>query len=129
MKYRLRIVLGLILAAGMTPSLAGQAQPYPAGDLKKTYERLLKQIDAIPMYDNHAHPGFSDDTDVDAMASPPDESSTLRLRDDNPEFVAAAQKPSSGTHTMTSSPSTRNGWWRKRRPPSKPLASRTSTAF
>jgi len=91
MKYRFRIVLGLILAAGMTRSLAGQAQPYPAGDLKKTYERLLKQIDAIPMYDNHAHPGFADDTDVDAMASPPDESSTLRLRDDNPEFVAAAK--------------------------------------
>ena len=91
MKNRFPIVLGLILAAGMTRSLAGQARPYPSGDLKKTYERLLKQIDAIAMYDNHAHPGFSDDTDVDAMASPPDESSTLRLRDDNPEFVAAAK--------------------------------------
>ena len=91
MKNRFPIVLGLILAAGMTRSLAGQARPYPSGDLKKTYERLLKQIDAIPMYDNHAHPGFSDDTDVDAMASPPGESSTLRLRDDNPEFVAAAK--------------------------------------
>ena len=43
------------------------------------------------MYDNHAHPGFADDTDVDAMAAPPDESSTLRLREDNPEFVAAAK--------------------------------------
>jgi len=91
MKNRFPIVLGLILAAGMTRSLAGQARPYPSGDLKKTYERLLKQIDAIPMYDNHAHPGFSDDTAVDAMASPPGESSTLRLRDDNPEFVAAAK--------------------------------------
>jgi hypothetical protein len=91
MKNWLPIVLGLILATSMTPSLAGQARPYPSGDLKKTYERLLKQIDAMPMYDNHAHPGFSDDTDVDAMASPPDESSTLRLRDDNPEFVAAAK--------------------------------------
>ena len=91
MKNRFPIVLGLILATSMTPSLAGQARPYPSGDLKKTYERLLKQIDAIPMYDNHAHPGFSDDTAVDAMASPPGESSTLRLRDDNPEFVAAAK--------------------------------------
>jgi len=91
MKNRFPIVLGLILAAGMTRCLAGQARPYPSGDLKKTYERLLKQIDAIPMYDNHAHPGFSDDTAVDAMASPPGESSTLRLRDDNPEFVAAAK--------------------------------------
>jgi len=43
------------------------------------------------MYDNHAHPGFADDSDVDAMASPPDESATLRLRDDNPEFVAGAK--------------------------------------
>ena len=91
MKNRFPIVLGLILAAGMTRCLAGQARPYPSGDLKKTYERLLKQIDAIPMYDNHAHPGFSDDTAVDAMASRPGESSTLRLRDDNPEFVAAAK--------------------------------------
>jgi uncharacterized protein len=52
---------------------------------------LLKQIDAMQMYDNHSHPGFADDTDVDAMAAPPDESSTLRLREDNPEFVAAAK--------------------------------------
>ena len=68
MKHLFRIVLGLILAVGLGPSAAGQARPYPSGDLKKTYERLLKQIDAIPMYDNHAHPGFADDIDVDAMA-------------------------------------------------------------
>jgi hypothetical protein len=55
------------------------------------YEDLLAKIDAIPIYDNHAHPGFADDSDVDAMASPPDESSVLRLRDDNPEFVTAAK--------------------------------------
>ena len=63
----------------------------PSGDVRKTYERLLNKIDAIPLYDNHAHPGFADDTDVDAMASPPDESATFRLRDDNPEFVAGAK--------------------------------------
>ena len=91
MKPLVRVALGLILAAGLTQLAAGQARPYPSGDLQKTYERLLKQIEAIPMYDNHAHPGFSDDTDVDAMASPPGESATLRLRDDNPEFVAAAK--------------------------------------
>src|SRR3974377_1759232 len=43
------------------------------------------------MYDNHAHPGFADDTDVDAMASPPGESPTLRLNENNPEFIAAAK--------------------------------------
>jgi len=91
MKYRFRTLLGLILAAGMAHPVEPQARPYPSGDLQKTYDRLLKQIDAIPMYDNHSHPGFADDTDVDAMASPPDESSALRLRDDNPEFVAASK--------------------------------------
>jgi len=73
------------------PTARGQARPFPSGDVRKTYERLLKQVDAIPMYDNHSHAGFADDTDVDAMASPPDESATLRLREDNPEFVAGAK--------------------------------------
>ena len=91
MKPLVPIALGLILTAGLTQLAAAQARPFPSGNLEKTYERLLKQIEAIPMYDNHAHPGFSDDTDVDAMASPPGESATLRLRDDNPEFVAAAK--------------------------------------
>jgi hypothetical protein len=91
MKYLLRAGLGMVFAAGMANCAAAQARPYPSGDLKKTYERLLKQIESIPMYDNHSHPGFADDTDVDAMASPPDESATLRLRDDNPEFVAAVK--------------------------------------
>jgi hypothetical protein len=91
MKRLLRLGVGLLLAAGMADCAAGQARPYPSGEVKKTYERLLKQIEAIPMYDNHAHPGFADDTDVDAMAAPPEESATLRLREDNPEFVAGAK--------------------------------------
>ncbi|HTC40525.1 MAG TPA: amidohydrolase family protein [Candidatus Acidoferrales bacterium] len=91
MNRLLRVGLGVTLAAGMAYSAAGQARPYPSGDVRKTYERLLKQIDAMPMYDNHSHPGFADDADVDAMAAPPDESSTLRLREDNPEFIAAAK--------------------------------------
>jgi uncharacterized protein len=91
MKLLFRWGMAMVLAAGLAHSAVAQAQPFPGGDLKKTYERLLKQIHAIPMYDNHAHPGFADDTDVDAMASPPGESATLRLRDDNPEFVAGAK--------------------------------------
>lgn len=91
MNHFLRIGLEFILAAAVAESAAAQARPYPSGDLKKTYERLLKQIDAIPMYDNHSHPGFAHDSDVDAMASVPDESVLLRLRDDNPEFVAGAK--------------------------------------
>ena len=86
-----RVVVGAACSAVLAYSAVGQARPYPSGDLKKTYERLLKQIEQIPLYDNHAHPGFADDSDVDAMAAPPDESSTLRLREDNPEFIAGAK--------------------------------------
>ena len=91
MNRMLRMGLGLVLAAGFTHWAAAQARPYPSGNGKKTYDRLLKQIDRIPLYDNHSHPGFADDTDVDAMAAPPEASSMLRLREDNPEFVDAAK--------------------------------------
>jgi len=90
-KTAVRLSIAILLAAGIACSAFGQAKPYPSADVQKTYDRLLKEIDKIPMYDNHAHPGYADDTDVDAMASPPDESATLRLRDDNPEFVAGAK--------------------------------------
>jgi hypothetical protein len=91
MKRLLHSSLALLFLAVTAHHATAQAKPYPSGDVRKTYERFLKQIDAIPLYDNHAHPGFADDNDVDAMASPPDESATLRLRDDNPEFVAGAK--------------------------------------
>jgi hypothetical protein len=91
MKRLLHSSLALLFLAVTAHLATAQAKPYPSGDVRKTYERFLKQIDAIPLYDNHAHPGFADDNDVDAMASPPDESATLRLRDDNPEFVAGAK--------------------------------------
>ncbi len=90
-KTAVRLSIAILLAAGIACSAFGQAKPYPSADVQKTYDRLLKEIDKIPMYDNHAHPGYADDSDVDAMASPPDESATLRLRDDNPEFVAGAR--------------------------------------
>src|ERR1700756_4046473 len=90
-KTAVRLSIGILLAAGMASSAVWQAKPSPSPDVQKTSEGLLKEIDKIPMYDNHAHPGYGDDSDVDAMASPPDESATLRLRDDNPEFVAGAK--------------------------------------
>ncbi len=70
---------------------AAQARPLAGGDVQKIYDRLLKQIDQIPIYDNHSHATFPDDPDMDAMAAPPDESTAMRLRDTNPEFVAAAK--------------------------------------
>jgi uncharacterized protein len=91
MKRLLHSLSALALLLGAVTSLSAQSSPYPSNDLSKTYERLLGKINAIPLYDHHAHPGFADDTDVDAMAAPPDESNAFRIRDDNPEFITAAK--------------------------------------
>ena len=71
--------------------VSAQARPFPGPDVQQIYERLLPQIEKIPAFDHHAHPGFADDPDVDAMAAPPDASEALRTRDDNPELIAAAK--------------------------------------
>jgi uncharacterized protein len=89
MKHALLAALALSLA--LAASASGQSTPYPVTDLRSLYEDLLGKINSFPIYDNHAHPGYSDDSDVDAMAAPPDMSSVLRLREDNPEFVAASK--------------------------------------
>lgn len=59
--------------------------------MQQIYQHLLPEIEKIPAFDHHAHPGFSDDPDVDAMASPPNPTEALRTRADNPELVAAAK--------------------------------------
>src|SRR6202158_5208410 len=81
--------LVLILCHASSFVLA-QARPYPGPDLSATYERLLAEINKIPAFDHHAHPGFADDPDVDAMAAPPG-SAAFRERETNPELVAAAK--------------------------------------
>ena len=68
----------------------GQAGPLPGPDVQQIYQRLLTQIEKIPIFDHHAHPGFFDDPDVDAMAAPPG-SAALRERNSNPELVAGAK--------------------------------------
>jgi hypothetical protein len=78
-------------ATGLASFAAAQARPFPGPDLQQIYQRLLLQIEKIPAFDHHAHPGFADDLDVDAMASPPDTSLPERTRDDNPELIAAAK--------------------------------------
>jgi len=87
------LVLMRVILMAMALETAAQAQsaPFPSSELTATYERLLRKIETIPLYDNHSHPAFADDSDVDAMASPPDQSSFLRLRGDNPEFVTASR--------------------------------------
>ena len=75
----------------LAASAIAQARPFPGPDVQQIYQRLLPQIEKIPAFDHHAHPGFADDPDVDAMASAPDTSLPLRARDDNPELIAAAK--------------------------------------
>jgi hypothetical protein len=87
MLFSATIVL-LFLGAAKT---SAQAKPLAGGNIQNIYDKLLKQIDEIPIYDHHSHATFPDDADMDAMASPPDESTVMRLRDTNPEFVAAAK--------------------------------------
>lgn len=79
-----------VIAAAAPGVAVAQARPFPGPDLEQIYQRLLPQIEKIPMFDHHAHPGFADDPDVDAMAAPPG-SASLRQRDTNPELVAAAK--------------------------------------
>src|SRR5882724_10879901 len=67
-----------------------QARPYPGPDLPQLYQHYLDVVNNIPAFDHHAHPGFADDPDVDAMAAPPG-SSAFRERDTNPELVTAAR--------------------------------------
>jgi len=92
MKRIVQIGLLFLTALIAASSARAQAKPFAAsGEVQKIYDHLLPQIDRIPIYDNHSHATFPDDSDMDAQASPPDESTVLRLRDSNPEFVAGAK--------------------------------------
>src|SRR5689334_4880447 len=82
--------LCVLVTAGAGTAAFGQARPLPGPDVQQIYQRLLPQIEKIPIFDHHAHPGFFDDPDVDAMAAPPG-SAALRERDSNPELIAAAK--------------------------------------
>jgi uncharacterized protein len=91
MKHLIHFSIALFLALSAAASASAQARPLAGDDVHQIYDRLLKKINQIPIYDDHSHATFPDDPDMDAMAAPPDESSVLRLRDTNPEFVAAAK--------------------------------------
>src|SRR6202166_2519148 len=92
MRNFVRTALPLIALLTLAPGSRPQAKPFASPqDIQKIYDHLLPQIDRIPIYDNHSHATFPDDSDMDAQAAPPDESAVIRLREDNPEFVAAAK--------------------------------------
>src|SRR6202049_1351796 len=92
MKHLIHIVVLSCLSLAAAYPASAQARPVASpAEVAKVYERLLPQIDKIPIYDNHSHATFPDDSDMDAQAAPPGESAVMRLREDNPEFVAAAK--------------------------------------
>lgn len=91
-RHAICLLCALWLAAGgISAQELPEAVPVSPASYRQTYERLLKTIDAIPIFDNHSHPGFADDPDVDAMVSPPDGGTAFRLRPDNPELLAASK--------------------------------------
>lgn len=87
----MRIALRVYFVLAAASFCVAQAKPFPGPDVQQIYQRLLPQIEKIPAFDHHAHPGYADDPDVDAMAAPPNASEALRTRDDNPELAAAAK--------------------------------------
>ena len=87
MKNTIRIALVL---TAFSSFLVAQARPFPGPDVQQLYQHYLDVVNKIPAFDHHAHPGFADDSDVDAMASPPG-STAFRERETNPELVAAAK--------------------------------------
>src|SRR5277367_4170507 len=83
------VLITILATAGALPAGA-QSHALPSGDVQAIYQRLLEKIKAIKIFDHHAHPGYGDDSDVDAQATPP-EHLPFRERDTNPELVAAVK--------------------------------------
>jgi uncharacterized protein len=83
------LLVALLLA--LVPTLGAQSVPLPNPDVAAIYKRLLPQIEKIPIVDMHAHPGYWDDPDVDAMAVTVTDLDPLRTRTNNPEWVTAAK--------------------------------------
>jgi predicted TIM-barrel fold metal-dependent hydrolase len=90
MKVANRATWLLVALCSFPLQMFAQARPFPGPDVQQIYQRLLPQIEKIAIFDHHAHPGFPDDPDVDAMAAPPG-SAALRERETNPELVAASK--------------------------------------
>jgi hypothetical protein len=89
-RQHIAAAVALLTAFLAQPFLFAQAHPAVPEKDQQTYQRILAAVEAIPIYDNHSHPGFADDSDVDAMTIPPSHA-PLRLRLDNPELIAASK--------------------------------------
>lgn len=86
------IALLLLPVASLAQQPPSEALPPDPAVVRAVYARLLEKIEAIPIYDNHSHPGYADDANVDAMAAPPGMSISARLRGENPELVTASRE-------------------------------------
>jgi len=86
--FRLSLTIAILVAGSCL--LCGQASPNMAPGYQETDDRMLRQIRQIAIFDDHGHPGFAEDSDVDAMASPPGHA-PLRLRLENQELIAASK--------------------------------------
>ena len=85
------VVSCLLGALASASPICAQARALPDKDVPAIYERLRAQIEKIPIVDMHAHPGYWDDSDVDAMAVTVTDLDPMRTRQSNPEWVAAAK--------------------------------------
>ena len=81
----------VIFSLSFSVSGWAQSRPFPNQDLSDIYLRLLPQIEKIPIIDMHAHPGYWDDSDVDAMAVTVTDLDPFRTRATNPEWAEAAK--------------------------------------
>ena len=85
------IALTCALFCILLPVVArAQAHALPQEDVQAVYRRLMQKIEPIKIFDHHAHPGFGDDSDVDAQSAPP-QHPPLRIRETNPEVVMAVK--------------------------------------
>ncbi len=89
-KLRHSALASALLFGALATAGAQQSHALPTGDVPTIYRRLKVQIDAIKIFDHHAHPGFGDDPDVDAQATPP-QHLPYRERETNPEIVTAVK--------------------------------------
>jgi len=92
MRNKLQCAFGAIgvLIVIQVVGITGQSRALPQDDVLSIYRRLLAQIEQIRIFDHHAHPGFGDDPDVDAQATPP-QHLPRRARETNPELIIAVK--------------------------------------
>src|SRR6516164_8155274 len=84
------VFLTALVCAVLAAAARSQSRAWPQGDVQAIYARLMQKIEPIKIFDHHAHPGFGDDSEVDAQTAPPMHL-PLRARETNPELVVAVK--------------------------------------